>query len=221
MALHLISDAQTTSSKIIIGGGIGYNLNSRENIVFFRGNTQIIDQQEINRFNFSPRIGFRISDNFAIGLLVSIYQNKSLKIQPNSFFKEITYTTSFSNFYLFGRYYQPLNEKFSLFGDFSFGPGFGKMIEKSLSIDNITVTRENSTNSCSGGIFPGISYFPHEKIGIELSFGLISYNQSKTEYTDPVSNIKYTFKDKSFSLGLNGGDKYSIGGINLSVLLYL
>ncbi len=216
-----ISNAQVAGGKIILGGGMGFNSSSGETEIVSGGTTITTEAPKVTSLNFGPRIGYMITDDLGAGLIFNLTRLRTIEKNPNPNFKEINETISLNQFFLFGRYYRSLNEKFYLFGELAFGPGFGKTTIELTSINDVKTSLEATTSAFSVGLWPGISYFPHEKIGIELSVGLLGFNSMSVETTNPNNGDKSTERESNFNLGLNGGDQFSTGGINLSVLLYL
>ncbi len=213
--------AQIKSGKIILGGGMGFNSSSGETEIVSGGTTITTEAPKVTSLNFGPRIGYMITDDLGAGLIFNLTRLRTIEKNPNPDIKEITTTTTLNQFFLFGRYYKSLNEKFYLFGELAFGPGFGKTTTEEIDANDVKTTVEASMSTFRVGLWPGISYFPHEKIGIELSVGLLGFNSMSVETTNPNNGDKFTERESNFNLGLNGGDQFSTGGINLSVLLYL
>ncbi len=216
-----ISNAQVAGGKIIFGGGMGFNSSSGETEIVSGGTTVTREAPKVTGLNFGPRIGYMINDDLGAGLIFNLNRTRSIEKDPDPFTKEFNQTISLNQFFLFGRYYKSLNEKFYLFGELAFGPGFGKTTTEEIDANDVKTTVEASMSTFRVGLWPGISYFPHEKIGIELSVGLLGFNSMSVETTNPNNGNKTTVRQSDFNLGLNGGDQFSTGGINLSVLLYL
>ncbi len=216
-----ISNAQVAGGKIILGGGMGFNSNSGETETVVGGQTTTTEAPTTTTLTFGPRVGYMITDDIGAGLIFNLNRIRTIEKDPDPFTREEISTITLNQFFLFGRYYKSLNDKFYLFGEVAFGPGFGKIVDEETDVNGVKTTLESSMSTFNVGLWPGISYFPHEKIGIELSVGLLGFNSMSTEFTNPNNGNKTTVRESNFDLGLNGGDQFSTGGINLSVLLYL
>lgn len=155
------------------------------------------DEKE-NTFNFSPRVGFFVSNNIAIGIALGFEGTKTEEFNGPSF-DEIT-TSDFS-IGAFGRYYFTPASKFSVFGELGFNVVSGK-IEFDSTIGNTTVSSEFKANGFNIGLAPGVSYFISDSWALEAKWGMLSYNT-----TEPDAPAGFTSESTdTFSLGLDLDD---------------
>ena len=197
------SNAQTEAGTVFIGGGIGINAQNTKDKT---GGTTTDGPKQFT-FLVQPQVGFFLMDNFALRLGVG-YQNTSYKThvtQGNNTYDVKTVTNSFGA-EIGGRYYWMLNDNFGFTGELA----VGVLGSKSKVTSNGTTEDGNRVNSVAVGIYPGIVYFPSEKVGIEATFGSINSNSyllgfaSTTTTTPEQGNTPETkTTDNSFDAGFN------------------
>ncbi len=129
-------------------------------------------------FSVSPRVGYFVSEKFAIGARVG-YQNASQEFGTNE--------TDSNTFTIgaFGRYYFTAINKFSIFGELGIANNNTK-----IDIDGV----ENKTNGFGVNVRPGINYFLNSNFALEMTIGAISYNTVNPDQGDSAD---------LFNIGLN------------------
>ncbi|KAF2518521.1 porin family protein [Flavobacterium salilacus subsp. salilacus] len=139
-------------------------------------------------FNFSPRAGYFVSDNIALGLALGYNNTK----QDEEFgFGTAEVTTNTFEIGAFGRYYFMPASQFSLFTQLGVNYGTTKS-----EIDNEEFNKANGFNV---EFAPGISYFISEHFALEATFGVLSYTTVEPDEDDADST-------NTFQLGLNMSD---------------
>lgn len=120
-----------------------------------------------NSMAFTPKAGYLVSDNFAVGLSLGLDSSKSSTAGTD------TNKTSGFAFGAFGRYYfLELGQRFKTYTEFGFNVGTEK----------VGVNSTVKTNTFNLGAGLGMNYFVTPKVAI--SFGLanvINYGTSKTD----------------------------------------
>jgi len=164
---------------IILEGNVGFNSQNDKNI-----------EEESSSFNISPKVGYFINDDLALGARLSY----------TSFKEEVagTETEDQSGFGagVFGRYYfLDLGERFKTFTEF--GVGFASNKDKINDFD---------VNTIGAGLDLGINYFVTENIA--LTFGLrnvLSFSSSKVDAdgAEAVSEFNLGFGDVANPFGGN------------------
>ena len=131
-----------------------------------------------NQFNFSPKVGFLLNDDFALGAQLDFGTFKREE-QGND--------TAEDNFFgaaVFGRYYfLDLGQRFKTFTEL--GIGYGRTNDK---------LNDFKTNNFGAGLDLGINYFVTEKIA--LTFGLddiLSFNSSKVDASGAKASNEFNF----------------------------
>lgn len=157
VALAFTANAQTEKGKLFLGGSVGYNYNKVNG-------TDHSNQS----FNIVPNVGYFISDNFAIGTGVGYRYGQyytdgandvDLKVKQGAFVVAP-----------FARAYKG-NEMFKFFGQLSVPMAFGN-----TKVDG---TKVSSTTSFGAQLSPGLAFFPHKNVGIELSVRGLYYGNDR------------------------------------------
>lgn len=181
--LALGSHAQTEKGNFLLGGS--FNFKSEKNSE---------EYPRTNGFGIGPKIGYFISDNFAIGLgvdyvysrqkpFVEYAQNEGQAIRyAHSGYREQGLSIS-----PFVRYYVNLNTKFKFFGAFSATASDQR--GKSIG-ENQNNTYYGTVNKYYGlSLAPGFAFFPTKKLAIEFSTSLLRYQrQTWSSYLIGSSN---------------------------------
>ena len=157
--------------NIFLSGSVGY------------GSDEGFDGTKVNEFNVSPKAGYFVTDNIAVGLSLGYTNGKTEEdgaedIKINEF--EVG---------AFGRYYFTPASQFSIFGEL--GVGYGTIKQEQGDA-------EAKYNGFNVGLAPGVSYFISKNFALEATVGLLGYKSVKNDDTDA--------KADNFDLGLNLGD---------------
>ena len=142
-----------------------------------------------NSFNVSPRLGYFVEDNIALGVAIGYMSGK----QESPGIADVK-TTEFSAG-VFGRYYVTPANNFSLFGELGLD-----YINSKIKADT-----EDTSNAFRIALAPGINYFVSEHFALEAKFGILSYRTDNPD-ADGVKNTD------QFNIGLNLSD-INIGAI--------
>ncbi len=184
-----------TFSLILLTTIAGYSQKSVEG--FSKGSTLVSGQFSFSSeskgkstttaFEFSPSLGYFISNNIAIGFQLGVTNNQS-SFSGTSLSK----TTGFTGG-VYARYYTNPTNKFSVFG--SAGLNFGSTNNKTDSL---------KTTSYSLGFAPGISYFLSNHFAIETTIGSLGFSSSKpdSEGADATNSINFGLNLSTVSFGL-------------------
>lgn len=129
-------------------------------------------------FNFSPKVGYFVSENIAIGLGLGFETSENAAK---------TKTDEFS-VGAFGRYYFTPSSQFSVFGQLGF------------DVTSSKVTPDGGDSAKSNGfniaLKPGISYFLSDSFAIEATWGELGFNSDKADAEGAEAATE-------FNLGLN------------------
>lgn len=159
-------------------------------------------------FQLSPTLGVFLTDHIVLGGSVSFGLTK----QTSSYIDGITgdenkntYKGKSINLGPYIRFYKPLGESAALFLQGNAQVGFGKT--KSEGLENDVVRKSTSFNL---GIRPGFTFFLSEKLGIEGTFGALTYSWTKeaedregSDETEGITNgFNLSLNPNSFTLGI-------------------
>lgn len=151
---------------LFISGSVGYSSESTGDI-------------KNNQFEITPRLGYFVSENIAVGLQLG-YQSVKDETPTGD-----TESSTF-NVGAFGRYYFMPASKFSLFGQ--------------LGVDYMSTDYDAYKESGFGvALAPGISYFVSNNFALEATFGILGYQTVEPD----VDGAEAT---NTFDFGVNMND---------------
>jgi outer membrane protein len=168
-----------SEGDIFIEGNVGFNSENDKNT-----------DAKSNSFNISPKAGYFLNDDLAIGGLVS-YTSSKTEVAG-------TDTSDYAGFGVgaFARYYfLDLGERFKTYTEF--GVGYNNEDDKISDVKQ---------NTIGAGLDLGINYFVTEKIA--LTFGLrnvLSFSSSKLDVdgAEAVTDFNFGFGDVANPFGGN------------------
>lgn len=166
------SNGGFSQGDLFLTGSVGYGNESTGDV-------------KTNTFTFSPKAGYFVSENIAVGLSLAYTSTKDEA--PGT---PETTTNSFG-LGAFGRYYFTPASQFSIFGQL----GVGMQSDKT----EVEGAGEAKSNGFNVGVAPGISYFVSEHFALEATFGILGYNTSKPDADGAESTDEFNF-------GLNMSD---------------
>jgi outer membrane protein len=153
----------------------------------FAFNSESTGDLKTTSFDFSPTVGFFLSNNVAIGVQMGVSSNQS-KFKSTKISEEQGFSGG-----ILARYYVNPTSKFSVFG--SAALGFGSTNNKTDSL---------KTTSFSFGFAPGISYFLSNHFAIETTIGNLGFSSSKpdTKGADATNFINFGLNLSTATFGL-------------------
>jgi outer membrane protein len=143
---------------------------------------------ENSRFEISPKAGYFITENIALGGRLSYLQNESDNGNGNSA-ENKSYGLG-----AFGRYYFTPDKKFSLFGQ----AGLDYFRSEISSSDF-------ETNGFNLGLGAGLNYFVSKRFSLEASLAFFDYitSSSSAEGTDTRNIVNLGIDFSAITIGLN------------------
>ncbi|TXK49817.1 outer membrane beta-barrel protein [Pontibacter qinzhouensis] len=191
--------AQTEQGNMVITGRIGGSLSSNE----------IEDKDYPDGFrrksssvSFRPSFGYFIQDRLEVGLSPQIYFSKSHEAYSGV---DNIYRSRFIGFAPYIRKYVVLSDKLMAHGTVTASAGFNTSWTDNDSIRNPTKYKSTDLGI---SIFPGITYFATEKIGITATIGNLGYMRYMSKRREGVKslvqqNFIADISFSSFTLGIN------------------
>lgn len=131
-----------------------------------------------NGFTVSPRVGYFVSENIAVGVALG-YTSTTDKAPGTEDEKNSMFEVG-----AFGRYYFTPANKFSLFGQLGVAYASSKYEEGDF---------EAKSNGFNIGLAPGINYFVSDHFALEATFGLLGYTTSKPDADGAESTDTFEF----------------------------
>jgi opacity protein-like surface antigen len=167
------------------------------------GSTKTGDTKS-NSFNFSPKVGFFVTENIAVGAELGFGTAKSDNGANGTTTTFVETKTNNFNGGVFGRYYFAPAAKFSPFANLGLGFGSNKTtIDSKLGSTSTSSERKSKTMSVGLGL--GFNYFVASNWALEASWAGLTYD------TDDNGGKG---ADKTNTFGLNA----NLASINLGVL---
>ena len=147
-----------------------------------------------NSFNFSPKAGYFVTSNIAIGLQLGFVSDKDTVETPLG---DLENKETSLEIGAFGRYYFTPARNFSFFGQLSAG-----YITNKVENEGDPEYKENGVNIA---LAPGVSYFVSEHIAFEATFGILGYKTVKPDVDGDVDstdtfNVGANFSDINFGI---------------------
>ncbi|UUV20790.1 porin family protein [Paenimyroides aestuarii] len=170
-----------------------------------------LETVKTSEFNFTPKAGYFINDNFAVGLGLNF---GSAKIENYSDVVADRNTQKANNvgFEVFGRYYFMDLNRFQPYGEVGIGyNSLGGEISRYDEATSTTITRDlDKTNRFGVNATLGINYFVTPKIAVNFALSnVIGFNSSKmdtpnakatTDFYANINNFNNFFDTATFGL---------------------
>ena len=185
------AQAQLSAGHILVGGDAGYTSNHPDD------QDATLDTKTTTG-SFSPRIGYFIKDNLAIGLDIQYHGTKEVKDENDtSVDGTVLKTTTTNTSALIGpfvRYYKPVGEKAAFFGHLNLGFG-GEKQKTELSgrdkpTDAALLPKDVKYGNVNVALRPGFAYFPTKHFGFELTTNAIALGYNNRKLKDLASGQK-------------------------------
>lgn len=161
-----------SKNDVFVSGSVGYS-------------SQKTGDVKNSQFDVTPRVGYFVSDNFAVG------GQLGYRSTENTYYDGIGMSESKNTAFevgAFARYYRTPANQFSFFGQLNAIYTAGKTEYEGSG--------ESKVSGFGFGLVPGISYFVSGHIALETTFGLLGYNTSKPDEDGAEST-------NNFNLNLN------------------
>lgn len=146
-----------------------------------------------NTFNFSPKAGYFVTSNIAVGVQLGYTSGKETVETPGG---DLENKDTSLEVGAFGRYYFTPARNFSFFGQLSAG-----YVSNKVEDEGAAEYKENGVNIA---LAPGVSYFVSEHIAFEATFGILGYKTLKPDVDGADStntfNVGANFSDINFGM---------------------
>lgn len=185
------AQAQTEKGDFLLGGSVTY---------FTQKNGT---QPRSNNFGITPKFGYFINKNFALGaqLLYNYNKRDGFLILDEYYTGNLLQGGDNSQSYgisPFTRYYVDLSDHFKFFGELALSVATGK--SKNVDENGKSTITNYHFNKYGAGISPGLAFFPTKKWAVEFAFPLLTY--TKQTYSKIASPNSVRNND-NFGFGLN------------------
>jgi hypothetical protein len=220
----LLLKSQIAKGTKMIGTSISYSQNKYDTQNTFTttsSNANSINEQK--QFIGTIGAGYFIANNLVVGLLAGYsYQLADYTSQSqNPGYNSENTNSSISSIYsigAYGRIYKMMLEnRVGFFANMNALYSFGNSVRRVYNVNNGSITNEQyGTGVITGysiGLSPGVVYFITSNIGLEASFGSLSfrsqtenitYSEGNIENSSNTSNLLgFNFSAITFNVGIN------------------
>ncbi len=198
-AMSSISNAQ-----FFVGGGVGFDLTGGKTVI---GSTTT-DKPKTTSFDFSPVVGYVLSDNLEVGLELSLNTEKTKTFDTP---ETIGKTTGFG-LSPFARYYAVKMDKFGIFAQ---GVLVYNLETSKLTVSS-TTTKGPKTTTLGFGVLPGISYDLNDQISLLAHINGLNLGFTRETEKDDNGNKDI---DNNFGFGVNLNGIVTTGAISIGAIV--
>lgn len=217
LSMAMLAFIGSANAQLWFGGSVGFNSNSDKDVIK-AGGQEIKSKSVANSFSLSPKVGFQISDDLAVGARLTF---TSAKTFPDKEDNANNWTKSSTvSFAPFARYTFASFGKFALKGvaEMSFGVESPK---SSAHVGGKTqTTNGDKTTTIALNVYPMVSYTISDHFDLEagLNFFGLSASSATTKDADD-SNNKETVN--SFGLMGNSDNVLTVGRVTIGFIYKL
>ncbi|MTI30532.1 outer membrane protein [Xanthovirga aplysinae] len=174
--------AQTNKGNMLLGGGGGFYYSKAQ------------DQEgHYSSLSLAPNLGYFVADNFVLGLSLPFRLSWSKSEWGKSNSQQFTVGP-------FTRYYVPIANRTSFFGEAGLGLGTYKYKYKPIDSEVSSEDERMSKNTnYRFGFGLGLVYFLVPNVGLE---GKLAYNYNKADYDDEDNLSDSSERNIAFNVGL-------------------
>ena len=173
-----------SKGNLFISGSVGVSSEKTGNV-------------KANGFTFSPRVGYFVSNNIAVGVALGFDSSKN-----DNGVNTINKGNQFSAG-AFGRYYFMPSSQFSVFGQLGFNIDSTKSTTD-VTFGNVTTSTVSKANGFGVALAPGVSYFLSNHFAIEATWGVLNFNSKKPDVAgaDTTTNVNFGLNLNNLNFGL-------------------
>lgn len=199
--------AQIGAGTIMLGGSLGFNSTDGGSQSTTGGGTTVsTDKTARTSWNFSPAVGYFLTDDIALGIRLGLGGRNHGQATSQDGTTTENITSFFWNAELFGRYYKSLGSNFYIFGDLGLGYGQESWTDKEDGNGGnpaIHDGNEHKVGTFGVNLAPGVAFFPTENWGIDFTLNrLVSFSSSTDNVTAPNNAGEGEEKSTNFGIGV-------------------
>jgi hypothetical protein len=203
-----ITHAQITKGRILLGGTLAYGRSTGYNP------PNVSDPQVQQGLTINPSFGKAVKDNLILGIEASFY-SLTQKYRSSTIISK--YRSQSYGGSIFLRQYVPILKQFYFYAQAAAGANKNRTWQTS----NDQTLNDTQGWGASLNLTPGLTYAITKRLYVETGlngFALLSYNHSKTKFTDSNSGTVSTAKGSNFGISTSLG---SSSGLNIGFRLLL
>jgi len=192
--------SQTEQGNLMLGGSIQLSSQSQsDESLDVSGDIVTDEYPSSSSFSIMPEVGYFVSDGFALGLGIG-YRTTTTESSD-------TTSTTNNTFQIapFARYYAPIDDNISFFGQLHVG-----YASRSGETETPSRTSESpTTNIIDVGITPGLAIFASDRLSINFRLpSVISFKNESTDREvdrgDDTKTLTDSNSNFNFNLSMNG-----------------
>jgi hypothetical protein len=189
----LSANAQIASGSLMFGGGLGANITTESTTKTTATGLTIPDQKTpgFTDWNFTPTVGYFISDGLAVGLALNISSTNVGSATTTDGKTTENIASSGLGVALFARKYMEVSDNvyFHTQAGLSYSSGsFTNRVPDGA--DKLKDGTKTSFSNIGLNITPGLTYFVSPKWGIDLSLNnILGYNMTTTKTESPAAGL--------------------------------
>ncbi|MGD1840175.1 MAG: outer membrane beta-barrel protein [Thermonemataceae bacterium] len=167
---------QTEQGSFLISGALNFQTGGE--FEFADVEIDLPTGTDLSVFAFTPRVGYFIQDNIAVGLRFGLaFANE----EQETAFGDVDFSATGFQVAPFGRYYYGLSDRLFIYGELAVA--FGSI---SASVEDEDFANFNLFQI---GLNPGLAYMLSDRIGMELLVNGISFASLKEEDADEADTF--------------------------------
>ena len=206
----LIAAVLTSNAQVFVGGGLGVDFNGGK----YKGGSVSIDSPSKFSFNFTPKVGFYLNDNFAIGLEVGLSSTTTKTPKEIYGWSDDRKVSSFGwEVGAFARYNLLGTERLSLLLEGTLGVGG----EKSKTKQGSTTQDGDSETMFGISVLPVLQYSLTDRLCLEMSCDFLRWGFLSSTVKD-ADDYGLKITTNSFGFGVNSGTLSVISILNLGLI---
>ena len=206
VAAGAVSYAQIGQGSLMLGGSLGFSSNGggTNKVTPGGGGASVsTDLTAATNWNFSPSVGYFLTDNIAAGLRLNLGGTNRGQVTTT----DGKTTENISSFdlgvELFGRYYMELGSNLYFFVDGGLGFSSASWTDKTQDgLDKLKDDDKFASSAFGINIAPGLTFFPSEKWGIDLTLNrLVGFNMNTFTREAATGGAKTELSTSNFGIG--------------------
>lgn len=202
--------AQIGQGSLMLGGGLGFNMNGESTTKTTDPSAPDVTTPSYSNWNFTPRVGYFLTDNMALGLDLGLGQTYRGTTTSGS--ETENYSSFDFSVGVFGRYYANLSDNFYFYGQANVGFFSNSWTERDpgATAGSFQDGDKYSQTGLNIGVSPGLTFFPSPKWGVDFALqGILGFNSYTNKVETPavggvaVSDTETTGSNFNIGFGLN------------------
>jgi hypothetical protein len=192
LAMAMISFANAQKGTVLVSGNVSFWSDKNSN----QGS-----ESKGENFNFSPKVGYQLKDNWTVGAEAGFSSSKNeYTYLENASNNQERITKNFSAG-AFVRYSKSLSQTFLLYADL--GAGYKTLKETSTNSFSDPVTYTTTFDGVYANFAPGLFLNIKNNFGLNFGIGGLTYSNTKSDQNNGKNSNFYFNFGQSFNVGIS------------------